>query len=226
MSRWICTTACRALGRNFKKKDIVDHGSNPRSAYFEAYSGDRMLPVNSAPRTDLDGTYYFPQVGWDDLRFPATLVRLGALSKPDFDYTNLGLLFPQDNANEIAYIIAQMPHAMKQGSALHPHIHYVQDEEELPVFKLAYRWYDIGADPTVAFTVITASEFARTYVSGAIHQVVSFPTIPNPGISGVSSLLDLKLYRDDDVVSGDVLVKEFDFHYQVDSLGSGREYQK
>jgi len=46
---------------------------------------------------------------WDDLRFPATATRQGALAKPDFDYTNIGLLFPQNDPTEIIYMIDQLP---------------------------------------------------------------------------------------------------------------------
>jgi hypothetical protein len=39
-------------------------------------------------------------------------------------------------------------------------------------------------------------------------------------------MLDIKLYRDDNVVTGDVLLKEFDIHYQIDGLGSVQEFVK
>lgn len=48
-------------------------------------------------------TYY------EDLRMPFTQAKQGATLKPDFDYTNVGLLFPQNDATEIAYFIAQLP---------------------------------------------------------------------------------------------------------------------
>lgn len=163
---------------------------------------------------------------WSDLKFPATRIRQGATSKPDFDITNLGLLFPQNDATEIAYIIAQIPHEWAFGTGLRPHIHYVQDEAQEPVFKIDYRWYKNGEDPTGGFTTLTASNFVFTYTSGSILQVVSFPEIDGTGIDTLSSMLDIKLYRNDNVVTGDVLVKEFDIHYIIDSLGSRQEYIK
>jgi len=59
---------------------------------------------------------------WDDLRFPASQTKQGSNLKPDFDINNVGLLFPQNDADEIIYIIAQMPHDMKLGSNIRPHI--------------------------------------------------------------------------------------------------------
>ena len=46
------------------------------------------------------------------------------------------------------------------------------------------------------------------------------------GITGISALLEFKLYRNDNVVTGDVLGKEFDIHYQKDSIGSISELIK
>jgi len=41
-----------------------------------------------------------------------------------------------------------------------------------------------------------------------------------------STIIDFKIYRDDNVVTGDVLLKEFDIHYQIDAHGSRQEYIK
>lgn len=166
---------------------------------------------------------------WDDLRFPVTQTRLGSNAKPDFDYTNIGLLFPQNDADEKIYVIAQLPHEWQQSTGLRPHIHYVQDEADVPVFKMAYRWYENGADPTGSFTTISTADGdgpAFTYTSGSILQILPFPEIDGSGIDSVSSILDIVIYREDNVVSGDCLVKEFDIHYEIDSFGSQQEFTK
>lgn len=162
-------------------------------------------------------------VGWDDLQAPATTVRQGASTKPDFDSTNMGLLFPQNNTAEIGYIIMQFPHARASGSDIKPHVHYVQAQATAPTFKIDYRWYDNNEDPTAGFTTATATGSAFTYSSGSIAQIATFDAINGSGITGVSSILEVKLYRDDNDVSGDVLVKEFDVHYQIDQERGSRE---
>lgn len=162
---------------------------------------------------------------WNDLRFPATQTKIGSNLKPDFDFTNLGLLFPQNDATEIAYVIGQMPHSMKIGSNLKPHIHFIQTSASQPVFKLDYRWYKNGDTPP-SFTTLTCDSFAFTYTSGSILQICSFPEIDGSSIDTVSSIIDVKIYRDDNIVTGDVLVKEFDIHYQINSLGSKQEFIK
>lgn len=45
-------------------------------------------------------------------------------------------------------------------------------------------------------------------------------------IDTVSSVMDIKIYRDDDIVTGDVLVKEFDIHYEINTPGSREEFTK
>jgi len=166
------------------------------------------------------------EIGWDDMRSPATTIRQGATNKPDFDATNLGLLFPQNNATEIAYSILQFPHGYKEGSNIKPHLHYIQDEASDPVFKIDYKWYNADTAIPVSFTTLTQTGTAFTWSSGSLHQIATFPEIVGTGMK-LSSMFDVKIYRDDNVVAGDVLVKEFDIHYQIDQeRGSRQEFIK
>jgi hypothetical protein len=64
-----------------------------------------------------------------------------------------------------------------------------------------------------------------TYTSGSILQILRFPEIELVGM-GSSTWYDMVFYRDDNVVSGDVLFKGFDWHAQFDALGSRGEYTK
>lgn len=164
-------------------------------------------------------------VGWDDLRAPATRIRQGVTAKPDFDTVNFGLLFPQNDPLEIAYIILQFPHGYKEGSNIRPHIHYTQNGASDPVFEMDYRWYNVGDDASGSFTTITQNGTAGTVADG-FAQIGVFPEIDGTGME-LSSIFELRLYRDDNVVTGDVLLKEFDIHYQTDQeRGSRQEYVK
>ena len=172
-------------------------------------------------------TFYGEATKWDDLRFPAQRQRQGATGKPDFDYTNIGLLFPQDDPTEIVYMIGQMPHTWKEGSTVYPHVHYIQEESDGPTFKLDYRFYNVGADVPGSFTTITLDvNHALPWSTNDMHQIAK----PSVGISmtglTLSCIMDMRLYRDDDVVTGDVLGKEFDVHFEIDSMGSDKEYIK
>jgi len=89
-----------------------------------------------------------------------------------------------------------------------------------------YRWYDNGSLMPGVFTTIEANNFIFQYSGGNMLQIVSFPEIDGSGIVGVSSIMDIKLYRDDNVAIGDVLTKEFDIHYKKNTIGSRTELIK
>jgi hypothetical protein len=161
---------------------------------------------------------------WDDLRFPLTRSQQGILQKPDYDPTNMGLLFPQNDATEIAYITAQLPHGWKLESELRPHIHWKQSQASVATWKMDYRVLEQGGDPDVAFTTLTRDSEAFTYTSGDLLQISSFPAIDMSGIASISAIVDIKLYRDDNVVTGDVLGKEFDIHVLSQQPGSRQEF--
>lgn len=156
---------------------------------------------------------------WDDIRVPVEQTKLGALNKPDYDYTNNGLLFPQNDATEIIYLLVELPHSYKLGTNINPHLHIVQTSADVPVFKMKYRWYKLG-DAVPTFTTITTNSLQVTYTSGSIHQKINFPSIDGTSVTSLSSILDVQIYREDNVVAGDVLVKGFDLHYQIDTIGS------
>lgn len=166
---------------------------------------------------------------WDDERTPSTLGKQGALSKPDFDYTNMGYLMPQNDADEIIYISNQLPHSTRNGDiTVHPHIHYIQDEAEIPVFKMDYRFYNNGVTPpsfTTGLSTANGDGIVFTYTSGTIIQIIPFPSIELTD-ARPSMWYDIKVYRDDNVVTGDVLLKGFDFHRPIDALGSEQLYVK
>lgn len=163
---------------------------------------------------------------WDDIRVASTSTKIGANSKPDFDFVNVGLLFPAGDETEKVYSNIQLPHRRKSGSMIYPHIHYVQDEAEFPVFKLDYRWHQNGSDVVSDYTTITTTGGVFEYTSGSMLQILTFPPISAPEGDTISSMLDIIIYRTTDSVIGDVLFKEFDIHIEIDSEGSALEFTK
>ena len=164
-------------------------------------------------------------VMWDDLKFPFTSTRRGSLSKPDFDYTNVGLSFPQNNPDEKIYAVGQFPHNRKAGTDVNFHIHWTQTTASYPTWKVDYLWYDNG-DQIPAWTTVSGTSGIFPYVSGSMAQITDIADVVGTNIIGVSSIIKLIIYRDDNVVTGDVLGDEFDVHYKIDSLGSDQEYFK
>ena len=164
---------------------------------------------------------------WDDYTVSAVRGRQGNLQKPDFDYTNIGLLFPQDDPDEILYVSDQMPHKWT-GGVVRPHIHWIQTSATVAGWKMDYRWFNNG-DTEPEFTTgaeIESSAFA--YTSGSIVQISKFPEIDLSGLNA-SALFDIKIYRDDNDIEGDVRLKSFDFHYRIGGktpFGSRQEYTR
>ena len=192
--------------------------------YFSEHTGTEIdLDVN-------EGLENQPKSNpvWTDLKFPATQAKVGVTSKPDFDYTNLGYLMPQNDTTEQLSFIGQMPHEWKLESELRPHIHYIQSAAAQPTFIMNYRIYKNGDSvPTISgLSTADGSKGVFPYTSGNILQIASFPAIDTTGIDAVSAVLDIVIYRDDNDVTGDVLLKEFDIHYQVDQQGSRQEFVK
>lgn len=226
MTRYKCIKTVQYLGRVYNEGRLYDLEGSPSATFFEITIEDVTTPAINSAFMDMDETYYFGKniKGWDDLRFPFTQARRGALAKPDFDYTNVGLLFPQDDDAEKIYLIAQFPHKYKIGTMLRPHIHWQQTGADFPVWKLDYKIVTNGIAVPSSFTTIQTNTGVFPYDSGNLGQISCFPSIA--GLSGLSDFVLVKMYRDDNVVSGDVLAFEFDMHYQIDSIGSGQEYSK
>jgi len=163
-------------------------------------------------------------VRWNDLRFPFTRSLQGALSKPDFDYDNIGLLFPQNDATELVTVIAQMPHSTKIGTELRPHVHWRQTAETAVNWVLDYKVVPVGGVVPAEFTRLQSTITTLPYTSG-VHQITPLGVIPGTGI-GLSTIILCRVFRNDNTTTGDVLGYEFDIHYQIDSRGSREEFRK
>jgi hypothetical protein len=92
--------------------------------------------------------------------------------------------------------------------------------------KLDYQWTNIGAAPTGFTTGYTMGTYGEIYTSSTIHQVLTNASGINGAGKTISSILQIKLYRDDNVYTGDLLVTSFDIHFEIDAIGSGTEYSK
>lgn len=176
------------------------------------------------------GAMYYTDTYWDDLKAPFSSTRRGALSKPDFDYDNVGLLFPQNDTSEIVYAIMQFSHSRKTGTDISPHIHWLQQNSNDVIWRMAYVWFDNGEAVPTTWIHLTEDVDIFTYTSGTLLQITDFAMIDGSGITGVSSILLVKVWRDDNVDggagSGDALAYEFDVHYEKDQPASANEYSK
>lgn len=145
-------------------------------------------------------------------------------TKPDFDTVSVGLLFPQNDVTERAYGVLRLPQGFKPNSDIKVYIHWQQTGASFPTWVFEYKWYSDGDTEPGSFTSINVSAGEYSYVSGSLAQVSVFPTISKAGINSTSNLILFKLYRNDNVVTGDILTRGLDFHYQVIAPGSRNEF--
>ena len=230
MARYICIESCTYLNQYYQKDWIGDLAGSPPAAYFTADPDDPKSPFHDLRfRKDLDGTLYFPEQNWDDLRFPATAINPpGQVSDPDIDVTDGTLLF-DPAATEIIMGVAQMPHPWLEGSSLEAHIHWSPTDGAAGdvLWRFDYQWANIGDAFPGSWT--SSDTVAATTETDDDHLYTDLEEMAGVGKT-FSSMIKWRLSR----IGGDVLdtyaadakLLELDFHYRIDSVGSGKELAK
>jgi len=164
---------------------------------------------------------------WDDIFFPLTTGKQGQTDQPPFSTAEVAYLFPQANTSHVIYMIAQLPHRWATGTEISPHVHWKQASSGSVVFKMDYKWFDIGGVVPADFQTYVMDVDAMPYTSGSIHQLTGgSATIDGSHITGVSSLMLIKLYRDDNTYTGNAATYQFDIHLQIDGFGSANKFSK
>lgn len=218
----VTLTNCQDL--TLINSDITDYSNKNRMVII----GGDSVRINSSvfiKRTGSTNALLLNDGEWDDLSFPSTTSKLGVNTNPDFDYTNNGLLFPENDTTEQIHIVAQMPHSWEYGTSIVPHVHWIQTTaDDSCTWKIKYRIYNIGETVPTVWKTLNAKSGMETYTSGSLHQLSSFGAIDMTGKTK-SCNIDIVLYRTNaDTISGDVLMKYFDIHYRVDKFGDTIDY--
>ena len=193
----------------------------------------RLSGIDGSDYTEIetDGTVKF--VGnatvFEDLRAPATAINPpGQVSDPDWDNANGGWLFDA-GSTEILWILFQLPHAWKEGSTIYPHVHWSPTNTNTGnvLWKIDYKWTNVDeVDAGSATPVEALSAGSGTALT---HQMTSFTAQTGTGMT-ISSMLTIKLSRvggdGTDTYNADALLREFDIHYEIDTIGSRQELVK
>lgn len=215
---------------------------NPINPQFETLkvgniNAGNYFEIETAGNIKLNGD----ATQWDDLRFPLVGQRLDvAAGRIDYNYDDCTVDF-QDNAlyaGDPVCFIAQMSHSKELGSAIELHLHWFQNQNQTPNWLLAYRWVNMGESAIAVGSEILLkwTSNAITYTSGTISQLTEFGNITKPTTDTISSILQIRLFRDSnnastlfagaDPYTGDAQAIEFDIHYIKDGFGSNQEYVK
>lgn len=200
-------------------------------------SGGNITEIES------DGTLEFKgdATVWEDLRFPLQGQRLDTSSgRIDYNYDDCTVDYA-DNArydNEPICFVAQMSHSKLLGSAIELHLHWLQNANNTPNWLLGYRWVNTGETAVIvgSETLVKWQTNVITYSSGTISQLTEFGEITKPTTDTLSSILQIRLFRDSantstlfagaDPYVGAVQALEFDIHYEKDTIGSRTEFSK
>ena len=172
-------------------------------------------------------------IAWDDHRAPLVGKRIAvSAGRVDYNYTELTVDFSATARypNEPVGLVFQQGHNKLLGSAVYPHLHWIQEEDHIPNWLMAFRWYKNGQLVPSTWTLAKYTDHEYTYASGALAQITNFPALSPPADETVSSILEVKLYRDSanastkfagaDPYTLSAKAKEFDNHVRIDSLGS------
>jgi len=175
---------------------------------------------------------------WDDMRVAMTATKRGESKQPGFvkfkddDSGSQGIfLYHFDKATEEElYFEVQLPHSMKEGTELRPHIHWAKPTDTTGdvIWGLEYTMAGVG-DTWEDTTIIKTDATPATTDGADIHMISAFPSISTSDIN-LSGMICCRLFRDAtnvlDTYDADAATLEFDFHYQIDALGSFYEYNK
>jgi len=206
---------------------------------FGVYTQSRMLEMDDdlnlvAVNKDIivgDGTTSstIKSTNWADLRVPLESTRINPVtSRPvytNFQGSTFAYLFAPTTLDAV-HFTAQLPHAYKYGTNLHPHVHWAPDSTNTDdiVFVLEC---GLGEEDGI----FTQTYFSTSTVAGGgtinQHTLTDFAEIDGSALDSLSPLINCTMKRDGadgaDTFTGNVWGFEVDFHYQLDSLGSRTE---
>ena len=179
---------------------------------------------------------------FEDLRVDGSRVANSGTSAPNWLpfvgnlYANL---FSATAVNYV-YFQVQMPHAWKAGSRIFPHVHWAPITSapgtKRVYWELEYEWVNYQqpyGSPVTINGYLLAGESTPTRSLALLEHTIT--PLGTNGIDGtgktISSVLMCRLARrgDDDVIDNfteRAALLSVDFHYEIDSFGSGSEYTK
>lgn len=171
--------------------------------------------------------FYANSNNWDDLRFPASAVRLGGAAPATFQaYKDGGVLAFASTPDQYVFIVAQMPHTWQEGTDIETHLHWAIPTSgagtgaENVKWDLTYSWSNIGG--TIPDSTPDTLTRDVQSITAHTHLFNSFGTITGTGKT-YSSCLIISLKRDTAVANdyaGAVYLIEFDIHYKKNRFGT------
>lgn len=169
---------------------------------------------------------------WDDLSFPSQILRTGGAStEPSVDSDGT-LIFAGTVNNQSIAVVAQLPHAWVDGTAIRPHVHlqFKTSASANTRWKLEYNTGSVNGNFMHALGTYTtlATVTVANPANVLKHVVASFGDLTMTGYKE-SAIIVWKISRlaNTDALDTDTnacVLTEFDLHYQVGKSGTIGEY--
>lgn len=165
---------------------------------------------------------------WEDLRFPASLGKLPAVSYPTWTDCRGGQILAF-STGEIVFFLAQLPHTWIEGDSIEPHLHlipHVGTPSNMVAFNLTYSIANIGEAFPAETTITAEHTFANE--SQYDHINLDFDPITMKG-KKIASMIIISLERvapSGVDYASDIGLLELDFHFRRSPFGSEREMEK
>lgn len=192
------------------------------------FNDAKMGAATNNTTFESDGTevYNGTATVWDEIQFDlGSLKVLGTVNKPDYDLANLTYDFPQNDTTEIMGGVEELTHWYKTGSSAYFNVHFDQTQSATPVFRVQYKVYNTGSAEPSVWSYLQSNALDKTYTSGTMGNILFFPVLALPGVS-MGATIKVKLYRKDNVYTGDCKVTRFGMHLEKDTNGSRTLYAK
>ena len=169
---------------------------------------------------------------WDDFDFSVSNLRVNPVtSKPDYDQNEGEYLFDDSTTETVVGSRISRHEFAQDQEEWRPHVHWVQNASGNVVWQLEYKIWPSNTIEPVSYTSISAFTPEFTYSSGSLHQITSLPVVDvTPYSNNTAMMVKVKVSRlggdTNDTMSGDARFLGFDFHVQIDALGSRQEFIK
>jgi hypothetical protein len=230
---YIRLSTANSTGSASVERMIIDNSGTTKIGDI---TGGNVTKIEADGSLSYDGS----ATRWDDLRVPVTSLKDKGLKLPEWAvFVNNGVSsegvytfwFDKSSEEELFFTV-QMPHAWKEGSNIHPHVHWTSKTSGVGKVSwgLEYVWANVLGNFNNS-TIILATETidSATSVVAKKHYITDLGTINGTGKT-LSSMLVCRIFRDaansNDTFNDDVGMLQIDFHYQIDSSGSNEEYVK
>jgi hypothetical protein len=191
-------------------------------------------------KIEADGTVMFEGEAevWDDLRVSMDKGSSSAsLAYSPGESSGGQIWYFRDAAGlETLSFQVQLPHSYKEGTNIYPHLHWtpLTSRSGNVEWNLDYTWVNFDETTPLVFPSTTTTTVVAVGPFTARTHLITPLTTNNVGLDGtgkkVSSILICRLWRNSsnsaDTYGDDAGLLSFDFHYQINSVGSRSQFIK